>query len=93
MTEELLRQVMVEIRYWQPFALRIPAASRTDCVDMWMESCRISEGLNDRDHTRTKALFLEGDGGHELLDGLVGDRESREARGGGESKLSTSLGW
>jgi hypothetical protein len=37
MTEELLRQAMVEIRYWQPFALRIPAASRTDCMDMWME--------------------------------------------------------
>jgi hypothetical protein len=40
-------------------------------MNMRMKSSGFAEGLNDGDHARTKALFFESGGAHELLDGLV----------------------
>ena len=50
----------------------IPPAPRTKSMDMWVKSCRFSKCLYNRNHSWTKALFLESGGAHELSQGLVG---------------------
>ena len=68
--EQLLRRPLIHIRHRDPLPGARPASPRDQRVHPGVEVCSVSEGLDYRHYTRSKALILKGRR-HELLHCLV----------------------